>query len=73
MKINNYGIADTTHVYHYTIGSAADGNAVEYEATNKQELEQALESGKVSTFRFDLTKAQNLTDLVLNFKYKNSS
>lgn len=50
VTMDDYGVADTTHVYYYTLVRDAYTNE-EHRAQNRKDLEQKIAQGLVFSFR----------------------
>lgn len=50
MNISDYGVADTTHVYYYTLTRDAF-TSEEHRAQNRKDLEDKIKQGIVFSFR----------------------
>ena len=50
MNISDYGVADTTHVYYYTLTRDALTKE-EHRAQNRKDLENKIKQGIVFSFR----------------------
>ena len=50
MDLTNYGVADTTHVYYYTLTRDAF-TSEEHRAQNRKDLEDKIKQGIVFSFR----------------------
>ena len=50
MDLTNYGVADTTHVYYYTLTRDAF-TGEEHRAENRKDLESKVKQGIVFSFR----------------------
>ena len=56
MDFKDYRIADCTKVYYYAPTKQDIINGIEYQATNKKELEQQMKAGNVYSYREEVNR-----------------
>lgn len=56
MNFKDYVIADSTRVYYYSSTKQDILNGIEYQATNKKDLEQQIKAGKVYSYREEVNR-----------------